>query len=124
MALAPEMEKQRKVFIRSFSMAMYFGGEQKPATEAEPWHPDAGSEFLHMLAAVLSSQVGGHLIDDVAAGRVAGAGRSHHRAVGGGGGAVCGGLGGAGTGDREPGKAGCRCVEFCALFRRKSMRMN
>lgn len=71
MALALKMEKQRKVFIQSFSIAMYFGGEQKPAAEAEPWHPDAGSEFLHTSVAALSSQVGGHLIDDIAAGRVA-----------------------------------------------------
>jgi hypothetical protein len=55
--LSHDMEKQRKVLVRSFSLAknMYFGGEQKPA-EVERRDLDAGAEFLETAAAALSSQ--------------------------------------------------------------------
>lgn len=55
--LSHDMEKQRKVLVRSFSLAknMYFCGEQKPA-DAERRDLDAGAEFLETAAAVLSSQ--------------------------------------------------------------------
>ncbi|XP_047053030.1 putative glutamine amidotransferase GAT1_2.1 [Lolium rigidum] len=56
--LSHAMEKQRKVLVRSFSLAknMYFGGgdTQKPAAEAERRDLDAGAEFLE--TAALSSQ--------------------------------------------------------------------
>ena len=54
--LSHDMEKQRKVLVRSFSLAknMYFGaGDTKPA-EAERRDLDAGAEFLE--TASLSSQ--------------------------------------------------------------------
>jgi hypothetical protein len=58
--LSHDMEKQRKVLVRSFSLAknMYFGGgdTQKPAAEAERRDLDAGAEFLETAAAALSSQ--------------------------------------------------------------------
>jgi hypothetical protein len=58
--LSHDMEKQRKVLVRSFSLAknMYFGGgdSQKPAAEAERRDLDAGAEFLETAAAALSSQ--------------------------------------------------------------------
>uniref|UniRef100_A0ACD5VDA7 Uncharacterized protein n=1 Tax=Avena sativa TaxID=4498 RepID=A0ACD5VDA7_AVESA len=59
--LGHDMEKQRKVLVRSFSLAknMYFGGggdTQKIAAEAERRDLDAGGEFLETIAAALSSQ--------------------------------------------------------------------
>ncbi|KAM0912371.1 hypothetical protein ACQ4PT_012845 [Festuca glaucescens] len=58
--LSHDMEKQRKVLVRSFSLAknMYFGGgdTQKPGAEAERRDLDAGAEFLETAAAALSSQ--------------------------------------------------------------------
>uniref|UniRef100_A0ACD5VDY4 Uncharacterized protein n=1 Tax=Avena sativa TaxID=4498 RepID=A0ACD5VDY4_AVESA len=59
--LGHDMEKQRKVLVRSFSLAknMYFGGggdTQKPAAEAERRDLDAGGEFLETTTAALSSQ--------------------------------------------------------------------
>ncbi|KAK1660574.1 hypothetical protein QYE76_048733 [Lolium multiflorum] len=58
--LSHGMEKQRKVLVRSFSLAknMYFGDGDtpKPAAEAERWDLDAGAEFLETVAAALSSQ--------------------------------------------------------------------
>ncbi|KAK1660562.1 hypothetical protein QYE76_048721 [Lolium multiflorum] len=57
--LSHDMEKQRRVLVRSFSLAknMYvFGGEQKPAAEEERRDLDAGAEFLETAAAALSSQ--------------------------------------------------------------------
>ncbi|XP_047061571.1 putative glutamine amidotransferase GAT1_2.1 isoform X1 [Lolium rigidum] len=56
--LSHDMEKQRNVLVRSFSLAknMYFGaGDTKPA-EAERRDLDAGAEFLETAAAALSSQ--------------------------------------------------------------------
>ncbi|XP_047061390.1 putative glutamine amidotransferase GAT1_2.1 [Lolium rigidum] len=56
--LSHDMEKQRKVLVRSFSLAknMYLGaGDAKPA-EAERRDLDAGAEFLETAAAALSSQ--------------------------------------------------------------------
>ncbi|CAM0875656.1 unnamed protein product [Alopecurus aequalis] len=60
--LSHDMEKQRSVLVRSFSLAknMYLGGRgdtQKPAAEAERRDLDAGAEFLETAAAAaLSSQ--------------------------------------------------------------------
>ncbi|KAM0882414.1 hypothetical protein ACQ4PT_032316 [Festuca glaucescens] len=58
--LSHDIEKQRKVLVRSFSLAknMYFGGgdTQKPAAETERRDLDAGAEFLETAAAALSSQ--------------------------------------------------------------------
>ncbi|KAM0826686.1 hypothetical protein ACQ4PT_068715 [Festuca glaucescens] len=58
--LSHDMEKQRKVLVRSFSLAknMYLGGgdTQKPAAEAERRDLDAGAEFLETAAAALSWQ--------------------------------------------------------------------
>jgi hypothetical protein len=58
--LSDDMEKQRKVLVRSFSLAknMYFGGgdTHKPAAEAERRDLDAGAEFLETAAALSSQQ--------------------------------------------------------------------
>uniref|UniRef100_A0ACD5VB08 Uncharacterized protein n=1 Tax=Avena sativa TaxID=4498 RepID=A0ACD5VB08_AVESA len=57
--LSHDMEKQRKVLVRSFSLAknMYFGGgDVQKTAEAERRDLDAGAEFLETTAAALNSQ--------------------------------------------------------------------
>ncbi|KAM0867081.1 hypothetical protein ACQ4PT_042225 [Festuca glaucescens] len=56
--LSHDMEKQRKVLVRSFSLAknMYFGAGDTTPAEAERRDLDAGAEFLETVAAALSSQ--------------------------------------------------------------------